>query len=77
MSELVMKVATFLRQVTMLASKEAESLCAVVSPSYELLRTEQWCPGNLSVGVWGPEELERQVVLSKILGCSVSVNLGC
>lgn len=75
MSELVMKVqATFLRHCTMLASKEAESLCALVSPSYELLRTEQWCLVHGSAGVWGPEELDRQCVPSEILGCSVSVN---
>lgn len=72
---MVMKVqTTFLRQLTTLASKEAESLCASVSPSYELLRTEQCYAGNLPAGVWGPEELERQRVLSEILGCSVSVS---
>lgn len=60
----------------MLASK-GESWCALVSPSREFLRTEQWYLGNLSAGVWGPEELKRQWVLSEILGCSVPVNIGC
>lgn len=69
--------ATFLRQLTMLPSKEAESFCALVSPSCELLKTEQWYLGNVSAGVWGPEELERQRVLSEILGYSVPENLGC
>lgn len=52
----------FLRELAMLASKEAERLSSLVSSSCELLRIEQWYLGNLSAGVWGPEELERQCV---------------
>lgn len=72
--------ATFLRLLVMLASKEAEGLSSLVSSSCELLRIEQWylgkCKWYFVPGVWGPEELERQCVLSEVLECSGCVNLG-